>query len=50
VVPRRPGDVASCYAKVDKAKALLDWKATRGLSDMCKDAWRAQQTAVKPSH
>jgi UDP-glucose 4-epimerase len=50
VVPRRPGDVASCYAKVGKAKALLDWKATRGLSDMCKDAWRAQQTAVKPSH
>jgi UDP-glucose 4-epimerase len=50
VVPRRPGDVASCYAKVGKAKALLDWQATRGLSDMCKDAWRAQQTAVKPSH
>lgn len=50
VVPRRPGDVASCYAKVGKAKALLDWQATRGLSDMCNDAWRAQQTAVKPSH
>jgi UDP-glucose 4-epimerase len=50
VVPRRPGDVASCYAKVLKAKTLLDWQATRGLSDMCNDAWRAQQTAVKPSH
>jgi UDP-glucose 4-epimerase len=50
LVPRRPGDVASCYAEVDKAKALLDWQATRGLSDMCNDAWRAQQTAVKPSH
>jgi UDP-glucose 4-epimerase len=46
VVPRRPGDVASCYAKVGKAKALLDWQATRGLSDMCKDAWRAQQHSL----
>jgi len=46
VVPRRPGDVASCYAKVDKAKTLLDWQATRGLSDMCNDAWRAQQHSL----
>ena len=43
IVPRRPGDVASCYAKVDKAQALLNWQASRGLPQMCEDAWRAQQ-------
>lgn len=43
IVPRRPGDVASCYAKVDKAQTLLNWQASRGLPQMCEDAWRAQQ-------
>ena len=43
IVPRRPGDVASCYAKVDKAQTWLNWQASRGLPQMCEDAWRAQQ-------
>jgi len=47
LVPRRPGDVASCYAQVSKAKDILDWQARRGLAQMCVDAWRAQQFAVK---
>jgi UDP-glucose 4-epimerase len=42
VVARRPGDVASCYAKVDKAHQTLHWKASRGLAQMCTDAWRWQ--------
>ena len=33
---RRPGDVAACFAKVDKAAITLKWKATRSLADMCK--------------
>jgi UDP-glucose 4-epimerase len=37
---RRPGDIAICYAKTDKAKALLGWQATRSIDDMCGDAWR----------
>jgi len=35
VVDRRPGDIASCYALVDKANKVLGWKANRSLVDMC---------------
>ncbi len=38
--PRRPGDIAMCYAKTDKAKVLLGWQATRGIDEMCADGWR----------
>lgn len=40
--PRRPGDIASCYAKPDLAKEELDWVATRGINEMCEDGWRWQ--------
>lgn len=40
--PRRPGDVASCYADPTLADRLLGWRATRGLPEMCADAWRWQ--------
>lgn len=43
VVPRRPGDVATCYADPSKAKRVLGWKATKGIEDMCLDSWRWQQ-------
>ena len=46
VVARRPGDVASCYAKVDKAQLTLHWQASRGLAQMCADAWRWQSHAA----
>jgi UDP-glucose 4-epimerase len=42
VSPRRPGDVAACYADPAKATALLGWRAERTLADMCADAWRWQ--------
>jgi UDP-glucose 4-epimerase len=32
---KRLGDVASCYAKVDKANRDLNWKATRTLQTIC---------------
>lgn len=41
--PRRPGDIASCYASASKAEIELSWKAKRGLTDMVRDAWRWQQ-------
>lgn len=41
--PRRSGDTAICYADVTKAEKYLGWKATRGLEEMCQDAWRWQQ-------
>lgn len=43
VKPRRPGDIAACYADVTLAEKELDWSAKRGLDEMCEDAWRWQQ-------
>ncbi len=37
--PRRPGDIAACYADPKKAAAELSWEATRGLDEMCIDLW-----------
>ena len=42
IVDRRPGDIASCYADPSKANKELGWRATRGLEEMCQDAWRWQ--------
>jgi UDP-glucose 4-epimerase len=42
IVARRPGDVATCYADVTRARELLGWSAQRGLPEMCADAWRWQ--------
>jgi UDP-glucose 4-epimerase len=43
LAPRRPGDVAACYADASRAESLLGWRATRGLGAICADAWRWQQ-------
>lgn len=43
IAPRRPGDVAQCWADPTRAEALLGWKAQRTLDEMCADAWRWQQ-------
>lgn len=40
--PRRPGDVASCYADASKAERDLGWKAEKSIEDACRDAWRWQ--------
>jgi UDP-glucose 4-epimerase len=42
VVPRRPGDVAACYADPSLAQRLLGWRARRDLAAMCGDSWRWQ--------
>ena len=42
IAPRRPGDIASCYADASKAARQLDWQATKTISDACADAWRWQ--------
>ena len=42
VAPRRPGDIAACYAEPTAALELLGWRAERGLDAMCTDAWRWQ--------
>ena len=40
--PRRPGDVAQCYADPTRAERELGWKAERAIDQMCRDAWRYQ--------
>ena len=42
IVPRRPGDIAECWADPTMASKDLGWTATRGLQDMMADAWRWQ--------
>ncbi|ONH28968.1 UDP-glucose 4-epimerase GalE [Pseudofrankia asymbiotica] len=43
VVARRPGDVAELVADPSLAAALLGWKSTRDVADMCRDAWNFQR-------
>jgi len=40
IAPRRPGDIAECYADPTKAKEELGWTAEKTLQDMCEDAWK----------
>lgn len=39
-VDRRPGDLASYYADVSKAKRELGWVAQHNIVEMCRDAWK----------
>ncbi len=42
IAPRRPGDVAVCYADPAKSREKLGWQAEKTLEDMCADTWRWQ--------
>ena len=42
LMPRRAGDVASCYADPALARELLGWNAEFDLARMCEDSWRWQ--------
>lgn len=43
ITPRRPGDIAACWADPSHAHQLLNWHAERDLHTMCQDSWRWQQ-------
>jgi len=43
IAPRRPGDIAECFADPALAERLLGWRAQRSLEQMCADAWRWQR-------
>jgi len=45
IAPRRPGDIAMCYADVSRAERVLGWKAKRGVREMVRDAWRFECVA-----
>lgn len=42
ITARRPGDIATCYADPMSAWNVLDWRARKGLEEMCTDHWRWQ--------
>ena len=43
VAPRRPGDIATCYADPTLARDELGWQAEHDLDAMMRDAWNWQQ-------
>jgi UDP-glucose 4-epimerase len=43
IVARRPGDIAACYADPAEALKLLNWRAVRGIDEMCADSWKWQR-------
>ncbi len=40
--PRRPGDIAACYADPAKAREELGWEAQFGIAEMCASSWKWQ--------
>ncbi|EPF9728250.1 UDP-glucose 4-epimerase GalE [Vibrio fluvialis] len=42
ICPRRPGDIAECWASTEKAQRELGWQAKLSLADMTADTWRWQ--------
>jgi UDP-glucose 4-epimerase len=42
IAPRRPGDIAACFADPSLAASLLGWRADYGLEAMCRDSWNWQ--------
>ncbi|ESE40866.1 UDP-glucose 4-epimerase GalE [Shewanella decolorationis] len=44
IAPRRPGDIAACYANPDHARNDLGWQATHSLEDMANSSWHWQST------
>ena len=42
IAPRRPGDVAEVFADPGRAEELLNWQATLGVDEMCRDTWAWQ--------
>ena len=43
ITPRRPGDLATCYADPAKSREKLGWVAEKNLEDMCRDTWNWQK-------
>ena len=44
IAPRRPGDIAQCFADASRAREKLGWSTRYTLTDMTRDVWRWQQT------
>lgn len=44
IAPRRPGDIAVCYADTVKAKNELKWQSRFDITKMCRDAWNFEKS------
>ena len=42
ILPRRKGDIATCYADASKAKEELGWESKYDIYRVCQDSWRWQ--------
>ena len=42
IAPRRPGDIAACYADPQKAHEEMGWQAELGIEEMCASSWKWQ--------
>jgi UDP-glucose 4-epimerase len=42
ITPRRPGDIAECWADPSAAARLLGWRTERSIEQACADGWRWQ--------
>lgn len=47
IAPRRPGDIASCFADPDFAARELRWRAELGVEEMTRDSWNWQKQNPK---
>ena len=50
ISPRRPGDIAECWADTSLASRLLDWQANHTLEAMCRDSWHWQKSLADTAH
>ncbi len=46
IVPRRSGNVATCYANADKAYKGVNWKTTKSVEDMWQNTsnWQSEKS------
>ena len=41
IMPRRPGDIAACYADPSRARDLIGFEAEHGVDEMCRSSWNS---------
>lgn len=46
IAPRRPGDIAVCFADTVKAEKKLKWQSRFDINRMCRDAWNFEKNSI----
>ena len=47
IAPRRPGDIATCFASAEKAYKEMGFKCSHTIVDACRDSWNWQKNNPK---